>query len=324
MHARTIAAAAATLAALALPAAAAAAVPGTAPVHGKGATNLGAYSARSMSVTLALAPRSGLDALLAQQAAGKAGPISSRQFNARYAPTAKSVAAVRSFAAANSLRVSSVSANRMLVRLTGSSAAFSRAFHTRFDSFRLPGGTTYFASTRTARLPKPVASHTASVLGLSSLGRASLPHHSKVAGATPHLPANLPSVPKLPNVTGPQTHAGSGIAYPSDYGPQDLANLYNAGSTPTGSGQTVAVIAEGDLTRAEAGPGHVRGQVRAPARGRGPPCRWAPRRATPRATTSGTSTRSTRPASRPASPRCACMTARRCRTTTSRPRSTAG
>src|SRR5947209_11025785 len=146
MHGRKISAAAASIAALGFSASsAAAAIPGTAPVHGKGAGSLGAYHARSMSVTIALAPRGGLGALLAQQAAGKASPITPKQFNARYAPSAKTVAAVKRFARANSLHVPSVSANRLLVRLSGSSANFARAFHTSFARFRLPDGTTYFA-----------------------------------------------------------------------------------------------------------------------------------------------------------------------------------
>src|SRR3954466_5594178 len=82
-----------------------AAVPGTAPIKADGATLVGPSSARSISVTIALAPRSGLDGLLARQAAGHAKAISSRRFNARFAPSAASVRSVRAFARRNSLRV---------------------------------------------------------------------------------------------------------------------------------------------------------------------------------------------------------------------------
>src|SRR4051812_27439433 len=80
-----------------------AAVPGTTPVQVKDATDLGAYSARSMSVTVALKPRSGLDSLLASVASGATSPISTAQFNQRFAPAATTVANVTAFATANNL-----------------------------------------------------------------------------------------------------------------------------------------------------------------------------------------------------------------------------
>jgi pseudomonalisin len=199
---------------------ASAAVPGTAPVRAKGATLAGGYSAPSMSVTIALAPRPGLDALLARQAAGHAGPITPRQFNARFAPAAATVRAVRAFASANSLRVTSVSSNRTLVRLSGSSAAFARAFRTSFASYRLPGGTKFRSPTRTAKLPASFRAGTASVLGLSDIGRVQL-----------------------------RKRNASTIAVPNSYGPQDFWSLYNAPASTTGSGQSVAIITEGDVSQ---------------------------------------------------------------------------
>ncbi len=219
---------------------AAAAVPGTAPVHVKGATSLGAYHARSMAVTLSLAPRAGLDQLLARQARGNAGAITSRQFNARFAPRPTTVRAVRTFAKANHLRVASVSANRMLVRLTGSSAAFARAFHTSFTAYRTPDGITYRSPATTAKLPSAFRSRTAAAMGLSNLGRVSLPNHRAVTSSSGGI--------HIPGLPGASTHA-SGISVPTSYGPQDFWALYNAPSSATGSGQTLAVIAEGDLTQ---------------------------------------------------------------------------
>ncbi|MEA2410703.1 MAG: pseudomonalisin [Thermoleophilaceae bacterium] len=199
---------------------ASAAVPGTAPVRAGGASRAGAYHARSMSVTIALSPRAGLDELLARQAVGHAGPITSKAFNARFAPSAATVRSVRAFARTHSLRVRSVSANRMLVGLAGSSSAFASAFRTQFATFRLPSGTTFRSPTSTAKLPAAFRSRTAAVLGLSNIGRA-------------HLRA-------------------SSVTFPTDYGPQDLWALYNAPSAATGSGQSVAIITEGDVTKPKA------------------------------------------------------------------------
>ncbi|MFL5912433.1 MAG: protease pro-enzyme activation domain-containing protein [Gaiellaceae bacterium] len=205
-----------------------AAVPGTTPVQVKDATDLGAYSAHSMSVTVALKPRSGLDSLLASIASGATSPISASQFNQRFAPATTTLANVTAFATTNNLSVASVSANRMLVKLTGSSAAVAKAFGTSFESYRLPNGTTYHAPKSAATVPAGLASQTTAVLGLSNLGRASLPNHRQ-AGSQP----------------------SAGVSVPATYGPQDFWAMYHAPSSATGSGQTLAVIAEGDLTQVQ-------------------------------------------------------------------------
>ena len=217
---------------------ASAAIPGTAPITVRGAAVAGAYQARSMTVTIALAPRPGLAGLLAAQRAGRAGALSTREFEARFAPSPAAVRAVRRFAAAHALRVSSVSANRTLVSLTGSSTAVARAFGTSFESLRSSAGT-FFAPRRAARLPAALAGRTAAVLGLSSIGRVSLPLHKR--GTT-----RAADIAALPHAL---TSAATGINYPAEYGPQDFWSLYNAPSGATGSGQTLAVIAEGDLTQ---------------------------------------------------------------------------
>jgi pseudomonalisin len=228
MQSRTLFVVPAVLAigAVAAPAASAAAIPGTAPIKATGAQRVGAYHARSMSATVSLSPRTGLDALLARQAAGHAGAIGSKTFNARFAPSQATVRSVRAFALSHSLRVQSVSANRMLVQLTGSSSAFARAFQTHFATFRLPSGVTFRSPTSTAKLPAAFRSRTAAVLGLSNIGRVQLRKRSKAAA--------------------------SSITFPTDYSPQGLWALYNAPSGATGSGQSVAIITEGDVTKPKA------------------------------------------------------------------------
>jgi subtilase family serine protease len=62
------------------------------------------------------------------------------------------------------------------------------------------------------------------VLGLSDLGRVSLRSRHTTAQA-------------------------AAVNFPAEYGPQDFWTLYNAPSSATGSGQTLAVIAEGDVTQ---------------------------------------------------------------------------
>jgi pseudomonalisin len=193
-------------------------------VRVKGATDAGALSRSSVPVTIALAPRdkAGLAA-----AAAKGGGLTPAEFNSRFAPTTDQIAAVRSWASANSLTVSSVSANRTLVRVTGSAAEVGKAFATTLESFRAPDGSTFFAPKTAATLSGPLAGHTTAVLGLSDLGRTKVdpPAH---------------------------TAAGTGLNFPASYGPKDIADLYGAPASATGSGQSVSVIAEGDLSQPKA------------------------------------------------------------------------
>jgi pseudomonalisin len=125
------------------------------------------------------------------------------------------------------LSLSSVSANRTLVRLRGSSSAFGEALGVTFERYQESNGSTYYTPNGSAHLPSSFSGQVAGVVGLSSIGRLSLPPK--------RTPAN-------------STQATGGINYPAEYGPQDFWSLYNAPSSATGSGQQVAVIAEGDLT----------------------------------------------------------------------------
>jgi subtilase family serine protease len=152
--------------------------------------------------------------------------MSEHAFTARFGPSRASVHSITRWARAHRLRVVSVSANRTLVRLSGSPRALGAALGTHLHRFSARGVGDYRAPTRPARLPRPFGPRVAGVLGLNSLGRLSLsPHRS-----------------------GVHPHAG-GLAVPSAYGPRELANLYDAGSSASGSGQPLAVIAEGDVSQ---------------------------------------------------------------------------
>jgi pseudomonalisin len=180
----------------------------------KGAARTGTLQRAHVPVTLSLAPR---HAAALKTAAARGGGLRPGAFNRRFAPSKATVSLVRSWARSHHMRVASVSANRLLVRVTGSSADVSRAFGTRLRTYRA-GARAFFAPGRAASLPARIGSRTDAVLGLSNLGRV---RHDQ-----------LPSL--SPGTT---------------YGPKDLASLYDAPASATGAGQHVAVIAEGDLTQ---------------------------------------------------------------------------
>ena len=218
-----------TVAAVAVPAGSAAAaastIPGAAPLHVTGAIDLGAAPAATRSVTLTLAQRdaSGLAARIASHAA----PLTTSQWMSTYAPAASAVDTVRSWATAQHLTVSDVPANRAYVQVSGPQAALQSALGVSFHSFRTSGGTSYTATVGTATLPAAVGAVTKAITGLSSAGHVATKHAVK------------PS-------------ASSGVSFPSEYGPQDIASLYGAPAGQTGAGQSVSVIAEGDVSGPQA------------------------------------------------------------------------
>ncbi len=195
-------------------------VPGTAPLHVRGARSLGSAPATTRSFTVTLRQRHARE-LGSLVKTGRT--VSANTFAARYAPSAGEVRAVRSWATAQGLSTS-VPADRAFVRVSGAQSTVEHALGVRFDRFRAHGHT-YTSTTRAATLPRRVAGAAAGVTGLSSLGRLAVPHH-----ATP---------------------SAFGLSYPSSYGPKDFAKLYHAPASATGSGQHVAVIAEGDVSQSQ-------------------------------------------------------------------------
>jgi subtilase family serine protease len=151
--------------------------------------------------------------------------MSHQQVMERYAPPAAALASVQAWASSNGLQVPAVSADRLLVSISGSASALGRALGVRFERFRASDGSRYVSSTGTASLPQSLSGDVSAIMGLSSLARA----HTEVAR--------------------PTETATPGVAYPTSYGPQQFWTLYEAPSSQTGVGQTVSVIAAGDLSR---------------------------------------------------------------------------
>ena len=213
---------------------------GTSAWSVRNATESGAYNASQMSVTLALAERneSALKALVAKPHAA----LTPAQFNAQFAPSTATVDAIRSWAAANHLTVSSVSSNRLLVTLSGSSSQLSSALQTGFERFHSAANGNFFAASKAAHLPASFASNVSAVLGLSSLAKVAVPQPSVRSAAA--LSAGKAALPAAGLPTS--------LNYPATYTPQQLNAMYDSPSSATGSGQQLAIITEGDVSQPKA------------------------------------------------------------------------
>ncbi len=186
------------------------------------ATALGsAPASQPLRLTIGLTPqdRSGLDALIKQQStpgsANYESYLTPAQFTARFAATSATASAVKSYLVSSGLTNVTVASNRLQITADATVATAEQAFHTSISRFS-QAGKSVLANTSAAQVPAALAGSVSGVVGLSTLG----------ASAAPSV-----SVPKL---TG--------------YYPKEFNTVYHSGVTKPGTGTTLAVIAEGDLT----------------------------------------------------------------------------
>jgi pseudomonalisin len=203
------------------------ATPGWSPTATKAlslahATALGAASGSTpLRLTVGLTPRdrAGLDSLIKAQATpGNASYgkfLTPAEFTSRFAATSASAQAVSSYLSGAGMKNVAVSSNRLQVTADATVAQAQSAFHTSIARFS-QAGKTVLANTAAAQVPTSLAGKVSGVLGLSTLG----------------VSASTPSLPKL---TG--------------FYPDEFNKVYDATTTKPGTGTTLAVIAEGDLTQ---------------------------------------------------------------------------
>jgi pseudomonalisin len=200
---------------------------GSGPLRTEGSSEVGAV-AETRSIVLALTPSDPAGLRAFDEAAGHPR-LSAGQFAQRFGPSAASVSAVQAWAAAQGLHVAGVTADHLLMRVSGTTRALGAALGVTFADFRASDGSTYVSTTGTATLPASLEGDVSAILGLSDLARA----HTFI-------------------VRQSASEATPGLAYPTSYGPQELWSLYHAPSAQTGSGQQVSVIAAGDLSKPKA------------------------------------------------------------------------
>jgi subtilase family serine protease len=219
-------------------------------------TIAGSYSSPSMQIQVAIAPRdqAGLASLLnGQYAQGSAlyhRWLAKGQFNARYAPTATTRAAVAHYLAASGLTVLS-SDSPFLVRASGSSARVSRAFHTTLSMYKDRRGISYFANSTPVWLPSTVAGDVQGVIGLTNTirdSRQSVPVTSMTrptgtSSASASCETPYPSrqqLFKMVNTSVPFPYGYGGGPGCSGLTPSQINSLYGAPNVgPRGQGQGV-------------------------------------------------------------------------------------
>jgi hypothetical protein len=203
----------------------------------------------SVSGAVALKPRD--PAALERAAAAVSNPrspsyhhyVAKGAFRARFGPTSATISAVESVLRAGNLRVTSVSANGLLVQFSGTVGAAQTAFRTTLADVRLASGRTGTETTAPVSFPANVAPQVSAVIGLDTLVRSTtnLEHatHPAAVKAVTHVihPAAgaasaCPAATSVAALDGGLTDDQIAHAY-------DVDGLYEAGDL--GAGQTIAI-----------------------------------------------------------------------------------
>jgi pseudomonalisin len=166
------------------------------------------------------------------------------EFNARYAPASSQVSAVTSYLKRQGFTGISVAGNRLYVSAFGTAAQAEAAFNTQLESYKAAGtGRTVYANVTPAEVPSSLGGTVVSVLGLENM--VSFHYHPLVnAKATAALRSGKIRAGATAAAEGcqPTTYALC------SYTPKVFWKAYDVGSTPMGSGSTIAIMAEGDLS----------------------------------------------------------------------------
>ncbi len=172
--------------------------------------------------------------------------LSAQDFRSRYSPSDATVKRLATYMRSRGMRVTGVSASRMLVDVSGSVRSAERAFNTRLDLYR-HGGHLVRAASKPASMPRRVARSVAGINGLSE----SVEH--RLSKRLPPPPAFVNAGP-CSNFWG-QKFAGREIppAYghgqpyvPCGWDAQDLQSAYGVDTALNqgfdGAGETVAIV----------------------------------------------------------------------------------
>ncbi len=173
--------------------------------------------------------------------------LSVRQFADRFGATAAQISAVTNTLRAQGLAVSPVSANHMMLSVSGTAGEVQDAFATRLDSVRTADGRRAYADRRAPTLPARIAPDVDAVIGLNTMYR---PQSDQVAHASRPLSSSLSGHSVADVATGgPQPCAAAAAAsqnpniggYTADeiQAGYNFSALYAAGDL--GAGQSVAV-----------------------------------------------------------------------------------
>jgi pseudomonalisin/xanthomonalisin len=170
-----------------------------------------------VAVSLKLRNKAQLDAFVANPHHPNLTPA---QFNAQYAPTQAQAQAVADFLKKQGFANVQIAPNRQLVTASGQAATAASAFHTSFVRVHTHDGRNAYATSSDVKIPASLQGIVNEVVGLQNV--------------------HVFHILKPVHVDATGSATGHKMT--------DFAQIYNAGSTATGSTINVGVITEGSMT----------------------------------------------------------------------------
>lgn len=189
----------------------------------RGATKTGTVDpGEAMLVTVVLRQKKSSDKHpSAEELVARGERVSREEYEARYGADPADVKKVEAFAHAHGLTVQQVSLPARTVVLTGTCAAFAKAFRVELARYQYEGGT-YRGRTGAVNIPTDLSGIVEGVHGLDN---------------RPHVKPHFRLADKSGGYTGAAPAAAS-----TSYTALQIAKAYNFPSTVNGSGQTIAII----------------------------------------------------------------------------------
>jgi kumamolisin len=151
-------------------------------------------------------------------------------FAQQYGAASVDLDKVRTFAAAHGLNVVAVNPAARSVRLAGTVAAMSDAFHVDLGRYEYARGRSYRGREGAVNVPRELDGIVEAVLGLDN----------RPLGHSRRVPAAHAAIPLTPEAAAP-----AGLP-PNTYLPPQLGSLYDYPAGTDGTGQTVAILAFND------------------------------------------------------------------------------
>ncbi len=195
-----------------------------------------------MMLVLRRSPRqeAALDRLLADQQ-DKSSPnyhkwLTPAQFGAEFGPADSDIQTVESWLRSQGFTVNSVSNGRVVIDFSGTASQVQGAFHAAIHRYVLPDGEQHWANSTDPEIPAALASV---VVGVSSLNNF-FPKPQHRAAVHPAF--------TYPNGCTANFDQGNNNPCFYDLSPADLRTIYNMPTSATGSGETIAIISDTDVS----------------------------------------------------------------------------
>ena len=164
------------------------------------------------------------------------------EFTARFAPSQSDYDAVVAFAKSQRLTVQTYD-SRVLVSVSGTTAAVQAALSTHLNNYKAKDGTAFFGPDVDPGIPAALAGKISGVLGLNNYAKLKPLFRTATPG---QIAAGRALVPRVEDVARPPADFGGGTGHGGAFAPKDLRTAYDLNNLPVdGTGQSLGLYEEG-------------------------------------------------------------------------------